>query len=69
MLGSLEGDKQTYADARDLLKLAFASDVVRKTSAIKTLTGLKLGNNDDPFKFISVLRTIVESVKTLNMTP
>ncbi|XP_068224857.1 uncharacterized protein [Palaemon carinicauda] len=69
LLNSLEADKQTYKDAKDLLKLAFASEVVRKTSTIKTLTSLRLGESDDPFKFISILRTVVESVKTLKITP
>ena len=68
LLSSLETDKQTYKDAKNLLVLAFASEESRKVSTIKQLIGLKLNQGDDPFGFISKLRTINESVKTLNIT-
>ena len=68
LLSSLEADKQKYKDAKDLLITAFASDSIRKCAAIRRLTELRLKRNDDPFTFISQLRTICESVKVLKIT-
>lgn len=68
LLGSLEADKQTYKDAKRLLITAFASEEIRKLSTIKELTALKLKPGDDPFMYISKLRTICESVKVLKIT-
>ena len=64
LLGSLEADKQTYADAKNLLINALASQETRKFQAIKKLTQLKLVPGSDPFKYISNLRTIHESVSS-----
>ena len=68
LLSSLEADKQKYNDAKDLLITAFASDYIRKCATIRRLTELKLKRKDDPFTFISHLRTICESVKLLKIT-
>lgn len=65
LLSSLETDKQQYTHAKDLLIAAFASKEQRINSAIKKLTCLHLKEGDDPFIFISQLRTLCESVKTL----
>ena len=58
LLDSLEADKQKYADAKNLLLAAFASEEMRKQSTIKQLTQLKLTQSDDPFVSISKLRTL-----------
>ena len=68
ILSSLEADKQTYKDAKKLLTTAFASEETRKLSTIKELTSLKLKPGDDPFMYISRLRTICESVRVLKIT-
>ena len=68
LLSSLEADKQTYNDAKQLLITAFASEETRKLSTIKELTSLRLNPEDDPFTYISRLRTICESVKVLKIT-
>ena len=68
LLGSLEADKQTYKDAKELLITAFASEETRKLTTIRELTALKLNSGDDPFMFISKLRTLCESVKVLKIT-
>lgn len=68
LLASLEADKQTYKSAKDLLIAVFASKETQKLSTIKQLTELKLSIEDDPFIYISKLRTISESVKVLNIT-
>ena len=67
LLKSLEADKQSYKDAKDLLISAFASSDVRKFSSITKLTRLKLGYNDDPFEFISKVKMLQESVKNLDI--
>ena len=67
MLDSLETDKQKYKDAKDLLISAFASVELRKYSTVKKLTELRLSEGDDPFIFISNLRTLLVTVQTLNI--
>ena len=68
LLGSLEADKQTYADAKNLLINALALQETRKFQAIKKLTQLKLVPGSDPFKYISNLHTIHESVRVVGIT-
>ena len=67
LLGSLELDKQSYTNAKALLVSAFASAEVRKCNVIKTLLDLRLKENDDPYLFISRLRTVKESVDVLKI--
>ena len=69
LLHSLELDKQSYLDAKNLLIEAFAAPEIRKASTIKRLVSLKLGESDDPYLFISSLRGIKESVDLLNIDP
>ena len=68
LLDSLEADKQSFKDAKDLLISAFASGEMRKFCSIRQLTEIKLNKGDDPFVFISQLRNICESVKVLKLT-
>ena len=68
LLKSLEADKQNYKDAKDLLLSAFASPEIRKFSSMARLTGLRLSYEDEPFEFISKVKMLYESVKTLNIT-
>ena len=65
LIKSLEADKQSYQEAKDLLISAFASPESRKFSCIKKLTELKLEYSDEPFEFISTIKMLCESVKTL----
>ena len=67
-LKSLEADKQSYKDAKDLLVSAFASPETRKISSIKQLTDLDLGCDDDPFEFISNVKMLCESVNSLDIS-
>ena len=67
LLDSLEPDKQKYEDAKALLISAFASDELRKYSTIKKITELQLSVGEDPFIFISNLRTLLQSVHTLKI--
>ena len=67
LLDSLEADKQKYKDVNDLLISAFASVELRKYSTVKKLTELHLSEGDDPFIFMSNLRTLLVSVQTLDI--
>ncbi|XP_068218822.1 uncharacterized protein [Palaemon carinicauda] len=67
LLSSLEADKQRYVDAKELLIAAFASKEVCKNNAIRKITELNLREGDDPFTFISLLRSVCEAVKTFNI--
>ncbi|XP_068200128.1 uncharacterized protein [Palaemon carinicauda] len=67
LLGSLEADKQSYNDAKDLLTKAFASTELRKSAVIKKLTCLDLKEGQNPFVFFSELRNIVENFKYLHI--
>ncbi|XP_064087699.1 uncharacterized protein LOC135202300 [Macrobrachium nipponense] len=67
LLSSLEADKQRYVDAKELLISAFASKEVCKNNAIRKITELSLREGDDPFTFISILRSVCEAVKTFNI--
>ena len=67
LLSSLEADKQTFKDAKELLSKAFASEEARKASTVKRLTRLHLKEGEDPFVFISELKSIIENFNVLNI--
>ena len=67
LLDSLEADKQKYGDAKSLLISAFASTELRIFTTVKKLSELHLDEGCDPFVYISNLRTLYESVRTLNI--
>ena len=67
LLSSLECDKQYYTDAKQLLIEAFASDDSRKNATIKKLCELQLKDGDDPYIFMSNLRTVCAAVKSLKI--
>ena len=68
LLSSLEADKQSYKDAKDLLVSAFASPENLKFNSINKLSNLRLGYGDDPFEFISKVKMLSESVNYLKMS-
>ena len=68
LLGSLEVDKQSYKDAKDLLISAFVSDKKQKRSTISRIMELQLGYKDDPYDFISKVKVVCETVKTLKIS-
>ena len=67
LLNSLEADKQSYKDAKDLLITAFASPENRKFGTISKLSTLQLGYENDPFEFISKVKMLSESVTSLKI--
>ena len=68
LLASLDSTNQSYNDAKKLLEDALASPTTRKHSTIKQLTKLKLDYKDEPFEFVSKLKTIIESINKLKIT-
>ena len=67
LLESLEASKQTYVEAKKLLEMGLASKPMQKFNVIKQLSLLKLNHGDEPFKYISSMRQIMEAVKSLEM--
>ena len=65
LLSSLQADKQSYKDAKDLLVAAFASPGNLKFISINKLSNLCLGYGNDPFEFISRVKMLSESVNSL----
>ena len=68
LLDSLEPANQTYNDAKDLLKQALASVEVQKYNTIKKLCDLRLPFSDEPFRYISEVKKIINSVRQLEIT-
>ena len=67
LINSLESDRQSYVHAKDLLLLAFASPSTQKFNTIKQISEMKLNYDGDPYQYISKMRNLTESVKTLNI--
>ena len=67
LVNALEADKQSFDEAKKLLIAAFASPELRMFNTINRLTKLKLGIQDDPFEFISKVKTLAESVHCLDI--
>ena len=67
LLESLELSKQTFKDAKDLLREALSSPSLAKFNVLKKLVDLKLNLNDEPFLYISNVSSIVEEFKTLKV--
>lgn len=68
LLDSLEPNRQTFGEAKNLLMNAFASVDVQKFNLIKQLSEMKLGIDDEPFEYMSNMRKIQQSVKQLNLS-
>ena len=68
IIKSLEVGRQTYEDAKDLLQKAFANITAQQYRTLKQLSELKLNRNEDPYTFISKMRTITESFETLEIS-
>lgn len=68
LIDSLDPDKQTYAEAKELLIKAFASIPVQKSGVIKLMTELNLPSDSEPFEYMSKMRKVLQSVKRLQIT-
>ena len=67
LIDSLDPSEQSYAHAKDLLTQAFAVPIKEKFKIIQRLTELKLTYDTDPYSFISDMRIIIDSFKTLKI--
>ena len=67
LLDSLEPVKQTYIDAKELLKQALASTEVQKNNTIKQISELKLTLSGEPFRYISEVKKLITSVQQLDV--
>ena len=68
IIGSLEMDKQTYSDAKNLLESAFAAPLVQKYNILERLIDLESPSEcDDPLMLVSEMRQIEEGFRRLNI--
>ena len=63
LIESLEGDKQSFDNAKDLLVQAFASPATLKFNIIKQISEIRMFHDSDPYEYISKMRVLSESVK------
>ena len=67
LIKSVDLNSQNYEAAKELLIEAFASPVTQQFNAIKRLINLKFVAGDDPYKYISNMRQVIEAFKTLKI--
>ena len=67
IIKSLETNKQSYEDAKNLLTLALASPNTQRFDAMQRLINLKMNSTADPYVFASEVRVIQESFKNLKI--
>ena len=67
LIDSLGENKQSYADAKQLLQQALASPLKQAYDSIQRLLDLKLSYNQDPFEFVSEVKQIREAFRSLNI--
>ena len=68
LIDSLEPEKQTYDEAKNLLMTALASKDIQKYNVIKKMGELRMTYSSEPFQYISDIRKIMQSVKSLDVT-
>ena len=59
-INSLEGDKQSYNHAKELLINALASPEIQTSKIIKMLTEMKLNVKQEPFEYMSRMKFLIE---------
>ena len=68
LIDSLESDKQTYTEAKNLLMTALASAEIQKFNVLRQLSEMKLLYNGEPFQYIADMRKIMQAFKSLKVT-
>ena len=68
LLKSLDIDKQGYNQGKEILCKALVSLATQTYNVLKQLSSMNLDDCDDPFDYISKMRSITERFKTLNIT-
>ena len=67
LLGSLDGSKQTYRDAKALLEQGFGDKEIQKYNLLTKLTSLHL-KNTDPYELYSEFNNITSSLENIFLT-
>ena len=67
LIKSLQGSKRSYSEAKDLLTRAFASKFTQSFDIIAKMSNLKLPEGKDPYTFLSDVRIIIDTFRTLNI--
>lgn len=67
LIKSLQGSKRSYSEAKSLLMEAFASTITESYNIISRLANIKLNEGENPYKFISDLKIIKDSFRTLKI--
>src|SRR5215469_3163459 len=67
MIDSLESTNRSYEAAKEILVKAFGCPLTQKYETIKRLSELRLNNNDDPYKYIGDMNSILDSIKRLKI--
>ena len=68
LIDSLESEKQTYTDAKNLLMSALASTEIQKFNILKQLSDMKLSHTGEPFQYIADMRKVMQAFKSLDVT-
>ena len=68
LIDSLQADKQGYSEAKKLLEEALASTELQKFETIKRMAEMRLTYEDDPFDYISVMKSTDANFKKLSIT-
>ena len=67
LIDSLESNKQSYEEAKQLLQQALASPLKQAYDSIQRLLDLKLTYQQDPFEFVSEIKLIRELFRSLKI--
>ena len=67
LINSLETTSESYSNAVRLLNEAFACPINQKYNVIKKISQMKLSLSDDPFNYISQMRSLIASVNSLEI--
>ena len=68
LIKSLYGEEQSYEEAKQLLLKAFASPTTQKFDTLEKLASLNLQNNGSCYVFVSEMRTVIHSIKSLKIS-
>ena len=67
LIEALQSNQQSYADAIQLLKEAYASPELQTANCIKQLMQMKLNSDGDPFEYFSKIRKLAEMIENLKI--
>lgn len=68
LIGSLQGTRQSFVEAKSMLERAFGSKTIQKFDTIASLSKLKLDLFDDHYGFVSSMNNILYAFDSLSIT-